>query len=275
MIPDSAQPRLARIGSKIRARRGGARRAIRARVPACCASPRRCAECSASRPNKLLLLAVPLLWAAALASAAGAIYSKHRARELFVELERLNVRARQPGDRMGPAAARAERLVDARLRRERGRHQAQDGDAAAERHRAGVAVKACHESFLRQAPRRARPRQRRARRHARRSAQLSLARELRAGAAGVRRARAGVARGRAAAQGSQVPRRPGRRALFAGRGDHRDARHDHRSLRRAARGVDAGRFGVGESEGAGARQRSAAAAGESAEARQERARAAR
>jgi cell division protein FtsL len=34
--------------------------------------------------NKLLLLAIPLLWAAALASAAGAIYSKHRARELFV-----------------------------------------------------------------------------------------------------------------------------------------------------------------------------------------------
>jgi cell division protein FtsL len=42
--------------------------------------------------NKLLILAIPLLWAAALASAAGAIYSKHRARELFVELEGLNVK---------------------------------------------------------------------------------------------------------------------------------------------------------------------------------------
>jgi cell division protein FtsL len=42
--------------------------------------------------NKLLMFAVPLLWIAALGSAAGAIYSKHRARELFVELERLNVR---------------------------------------------------------------------------------------------------------------------------------------------------------------------------------------
>ena len=42
--------------------------------------------------NKILLLAIPVLWAAALASAAGAIYSKHRARELFVELERLNVK---------------------------------------------------------------------------------------------------------------------------------------------------------------------------------------
>jgi cell division protein FtsL len=42
--------------------------------------------------GKLLALAIPLLWVAALGSAAGAIYSKHRARELFVELERLNAR---------------------------------------------------------------------------------------------------------------------------------------------------------------------------------------
>jgi len=32
------------------------------------------------------------LWVAVLGSAAGAIYSKHRARELFVELEQLNTR---------------------------------------------------------------------------------------------------------------------------------------------------------------------------------------
>ena len=42
--------------------------------------------------NRLLAIAIPVLWAAALASAAGAIYCKHRARELFVELERLNAR---------------------------------------------------------------------------------------------------------------------------------------------------------------------------------------
>ena len=42
--------------------------------------------------RKALLFAIPVLWAAALASAAGAIYSKHRARELFVQLERLNAR---------------------------------------------------------------------------------------------------------------------------------------------------------------------------------------
>ena len=39
---------------------------------------------------KLLAVLVPVLWFAALGSAAGAIYCKHRARELFVELERLN-----------------------------------------------------------------------------------------------------------------------------------------------------------------------------------------
>ena len=38
----------------------------------------------------LLFVAVPVLWLAALGSAAGAIYCKHRARALFVELEALN-----------------------------------------------------------------------------------------------------------------------------------------------------------------------------------------
>jgi cell division protein FtsL len=37
-----------------------------------------------------LLTGVGLLWIAALGSAAGAIWCKHRARELFVELEALN-----------------------------------------------------------------------------------------------------------------------------------------------------------------------------------------
>jgi cell division protein FtsL len=42
--------------------------------------------------RKALAVAVPVLWVAALASAAGAVYCKHRARESFVELERLNAR---------------------------------------------------------------------------------------------------------------------------------------------------------------------------------------
>lgn len=37
-----------------------------------------------------LMIALPLLWLGTLASAAGAIYAKHRARELFVQLEKLN-----------------------------------------------------------------------------------------------------------------------------------------------------------------------------------------
>lgn len=35
-------------------------------------------------------LVAGVLWCAVLASAAGAVYTRHRARELFVELERLN-----------------------------------------------------------------------------------------------------------------------------------------------------------------------------------------
>ena len=41
-------------------------------------------------PRAAVWIGIPLLWLAVLASAAGAIYCKHRARELFVELERLN-----------------------------------------------------------------------------------------------------------------------------------------------------------------------------------------
>ena len=40
----------------------------------------------------VLLIAVPLLWLAVLASSAGAIYCEHRSRELFIQLEALNGR---------------------------------------------------------------------------------------------------------------------------------------------------------------------------------------
>jgi cell division protein FtsL len=40
----------------------------------------------------VLLIAVTLLWVATLGSAAGAIWCKHRARQLFVQLEGLNAR---------------------------------------------------------------------------------------------------------------------------------------------------------------------------------------
>ncbi|HXN79919.1 MAG TPA: cell division protein FtsL [Steroidobacteraceae bacterium] len=39
-----------------------------------------------------LLIALPILWVAALGSAAGAIWCKHRAREMFIQLESLNAR---------------------------------------------------------------------------------------------------------------------------------------------------------------------------------------
>jgi cell division protein FtsL len=40
--------------------------------------------------RKLMLFALPALWCTVLGASAGAIYAKYRARELFVELERLN-----------------------------------------------------------------------------------------------------------------------------------------------------------------------------------------
>lgn len=42
--------------------------------------------------QRWLTVLIPLLWLATLASAAGAVYAKHRARELFVQLEKLNQR---------------------------------------------------------------------------------------------------------------------------------------------------------------------------------------
>jgi len=44
------------------------------------------------KSRTLLVIAVPVLWLAALGSAAGAIWCKHRSREMFVELESLNAR---------------------------------------------------------------------------------------------------------------------------------------------------------------------------------------
>lgn len=41
-------------------------------------------------PTRMLIVILPAVWLATLGSAAGAIYSKHRSRELFLELEKLN-----------------------------------------------------------------------------------------------------------------------------------------------------------------------------------------
>ncbi len=42
--------------------------------------------------SRVMWIALPVLWVAALGSAAAAIYLKHRSREMFVELERLETR---------------------------------------------------------------------------------------------------------------------------------------------------------------------------------------
>jgi len=42
--------------------------------------------------SRVMWIALPVLWVAALGSAAAAVYLKHRSREMFVELERLDTR---------------------------------------------------------------------------------------------------------------------------------------------------------------------------------------
>ena len=42
--------------------------------------------------NRIMIIALPILWVSALGSAAAAVYFKHRSREMFVELERLETR---------------------------------------------------------------------------------------------------------------------------------------------------------------------------------------
>jgi cell division protein FtsL len=42
--------------------------------------------------QRIMIIALPILWSAALGSAAAAVYIKHRSREMFVELERLETR---------------------------------------------------------------------------------------------------------------------------------------------------------------------------------------
>jgi cell division protein FtsL len=40
----------------------------------------------------IIIIALPILWVCTLGSAAAAVYLKHRSREMFVELERLETR---------------------------------------------------------------------------------------------------------------------------------------------------------------------------------------
>jgi cell division protein FtsL len=42
--------------------------------------------------RRMMWISLPVLWTAALGSAAAAIYLKHHSREMFVELERLDTR---------------------------------------------------------------------------------------------------------------------------------------------------------------------------------------
>ena len=233
---------------------------IRARAAPCCASQSSSARwrrenCRARWCGS----AMPLLWVGVLASAAGAIYCKHRARELFVELEHLNRGRDELEIEWGrlqleqsswsthafvESVASAE-LQDAhpQLQRRRDPHAMSRAGLVAQRH---VSARP---------DRSARP----------------ISFRMRLGlvfvrAAGARRARS--SRARCTCSSSTMASSPaGRCALHARRGDRRAPRHDHRSLRRAARGQHAGRFGVGQPAGARRKHRAAPAPGEGARTR--------
>ena len=90
--------------------------------------------------RRAMYFLVPALWLAVLASAAGAVYVKHRSRELFVELERVNRERDRLEMEWGSAATRAERLFDTRVRRERRGDQSRYAYAATEADRSGSAM---------------------------------------------------------------------------------------------------------------------------------------
>ena len=87
--------------------------------------------------RRVLMLAVPLLWITVLASAAGAIYAKHRARELFVQLEQVNAER----DRLDIEFGRMQLEQSACFRRERRDHPAAYDHAAAGAGRSGDAMR--------------------------------------------------------------------------------------------------------------------------------------
>jgi cell division protein FtsL len=78
-----------------------------------------------ARPRRWLVWSLPLLWLVVLGSAAATIWCKHRARELFVELEQLNAGRDELDAEWGrlqleqsawSTYAYVERIADAKLR---------------------------------------------------------------------------------------------------------------------------------------------------------------
>ena len=69
-----------------------------------------------STGRRVLFIGLPILWLAALGSAAGAVYCKHRSREMFVELERLNARRDNLEIEWGQLQLEQECLVNACVR---------------------------------------------------------------------------------------------------------------------------------------------------------------
>ena len=89
-IPAHAQPKLQLVGKSIEPDDERNRLAIRARAARACASPNASPRNRRMKHRRLLPLVLPLLWLAVLGSAVQVIYARHKARDMFVRLEKLN-----------------------------------------------------------------------------------------------------------------------------------------------------------------------------------------
>jgi len=170
---------------------------------------------------KLMSIVLPVLWLAVLGSAMQVIYARHKARDMFVHLEKLN--AERDSLEMEWAACSSNRAIGHRTLSSSAWRTPSCNESAADSGRADRATVKLKVI--------AKPRYRRKRGS---GAQLPLAlgRGAGAGRGGCRRPR--CARGGTAIAGSQLPREAGRRPLHARGENRRASRRDHRSLRRTA-----------------------------------------
>ena len=164
------------------------------------------------KPRRLLVLALPLLWVGTLTLGRGS-YLLQAPRARSVRRARVAQFAARPArDGMGTTAARAERVVYARVRGACRQCAAEDVDSRTRQraHRQAMSVWISTH-------------------HASKPAGPAAA--FHSGAADSRSCGARRTCRGPAAHGSWLSDRTGRCPLFTGRGNHRAPRHDYRSLR--------------------------------------------
>jgi cell division protein FtsL len=100
-MPAHARPKLKLVGKSVEPTRGN-RRPIRAPAARACASPNALPRNRRMKNRSCCRCSLAVLWLAVLGSAVQVIYARHKARDMFVRLEKLNARARLARHGMGP-----------------------------------------------------------------------------------------------------------------------------------------------------------------------------